>query len=863
MICPKCDFDNTSDSSFCSKCGTQLPATKPSRESDSRTETFPIPIKEITRGSSIAGRYEVIEELGSGGMGRVYKVYDKKVKEIIALKLIKPEIAIKEKTTERFSNELRLARKISHRNVCRMFDLSEEEGISYITMEYVSGEDLKSMIRMMGQLSAGQAVFLGKQICEGLTEAHRLGVVHRDLKPKNIMLDKEGNAKIMDFGIACSLDVGGITESEVMIGTAEYMSPEQVEGKEVDHRSDIYSFGITLYEMVTGKVPFEGDRALAVALKQKTEIPRDPMELNTQIPEALSLLILKCMEKDKEKRYQDADEVLLELSKIEEAIPSKERTLPRRKPTTSKEITVKLSVRKIFIPVFSVIALVVLAILIWNPFGREEIAFLPQGKHQLAILYFGNNTGDESLDHWRRAISDLLITDFTQSKYFSVLSPDSLFYILDKLDLLEAKSYSSEDLKKVADRCRATHVLWGNYNKAGDAIRVIYTLQEAKNGELINSEWVEGAGEERMFSLVDELTRMIKVNFQLTEAEIVADTDEALEKITQSSPKAYKYFQLGRHLVRRYAAYNKEEDFQNGVKMYEKAIQIDPRYALAYCGLGDTYETRLVRTRNSEDRDVMHKNFELAYKINPNLAETNAGMGWSFFYRKDLDQAYQFFKKSLALGPNSASINFNAGSFLRSIGLFHQAIIYYSRAIEQDFLSMVSHRNRSNCLMYIGQFKEAALRIKEALDIEPDNIRLHLNYARQLIMMKKLDEAEKVLSTTEEIEPGNSSIQSYRAWILAAKGEKEKALELIEGIPPHFYLVTMIYSALGMKDVAIENIEKGINIGFQETSDYLYSYPILVGFPYYDNLRGDHRFEEIVKREKKKYEEKLKKYGNL
>ena len=215
----------------------------------------------------------MIEELGKGGLGRVYKVFDKKIKEKVALKLLRPEISSDEETVERFSNELKYARKIIHKNVCRMFDLGEEAGTHYITMEYVSGEDLKSMIRMMGRLSPGQAVSITRQVCEGLEEAHKLGVVHRDLKPQNIMIDREGNARIMDFGIARSLKAKGITDGGIIIGTPEYMSPEQVDGKEIDQRADIYALGVILYEMLTGKVPFEGDAPLSIAVKHKTEMP--------------------------------------------------------------------------------------------------------------------------------------------------------------------------------------------------------------------------------------------------------------------------------------------------------------------------------------------------------------------------------------------------------------------------------------------------------------------------------------------------------------------------------------------------------------------------------------------------------------
>ncbi len=370
MICPKCQFENPPGSGFCNRCGTQI---SPSTDIPySKTETVQQPKEELTIGSTFAGRYQIIEELGKGGMGNVYKVLDKELGEKVALKLLKPEIAADHRIIERFRNEIKFARKITHKNVCRMFDLSKAERAPYITMEYVSGEDLKSTLRRVGPLSEGKAIYIARQVCEGLIEAHKLGVVHRDLKPQNIMIDKQGHPRIMDFGIARSMKGEGITTSGMMIGTPEYMSPEQVEGKEADQRADIYAMGVILYEMVTGTTPFKGDTALSVAIKHTREKPRNPREINDRISIELSRLILKCLEKDRFKRYQSVQELLDVLNRIAEGFPTTDKVLPDR-PSTSRAFQGKPGLKKALIAVFAVLALIIAAVLAWRFTSLPEI----------------------------------------------------------------------------------------------------------------------------------------------------------------------------------------------------------------------------------------------------------------------------------------------------------------------------------------------------------------------------------------------------------------------------------------------------------------------------------------------------------
>jgi serine/threonine protein kinase len=456
--CPRCDFNNPDDTLYCGKCAAPL---RPSQDIDI-TETIEAPKEELTTGSTFAGRYQIIEELGRGGMGRVYKATDTKINEKVALKLIKPEIASDKKTLERFGNELRIARKIVHKNVGRMYDINEEKGAHYITMEYVSGQDLKGFIRQSRQMGVGTAISIIKQVCEGLSEAHKIGVIHRDLKPSNILIDREGNVRIMDFGIARSLKEKGITGAGVIIGTPEYMSPEQAEAKGVDRRSDIYSLGVILYEMLTGRVPFEGDTALSIAMKHKGEAPIDPKEYNAQIPDDLSKLILKCLEKDKGGRFQSAGEIQSELENIEKGIPTADRAILRRKPLTSKEITVTFGLKKLLVPALVIAGVVIFIVIILQLLPQKEAPAPELDQASIAVLPFIDLSSQKDQE---------ILCDGMTAEIITKLSGIQGWKVMNTASVMRYKN-TERDVKDIGQELDVSTILLGSVRKEADDLRV-------------------------------------------------------------------------------------------------------------------------------------------------------------------------------------------------------------------------------------------------------------------------------------------------------------------------------------------------------------------------------------------------------
>ncbi len=771
MKCPKCQHDNPANTRYCGSCG--LPLFSQNNIPLAKTMTLETPVLELERGTVFAERYEIIEELGKGGMGRVYRVLDKKINEEVALKLIKPEIA-DSKTIERFGNELKMARKISHKNVCRMYHISEESGTHYITMEYVPGETLKGMIRMTKQLSVGTAVNIAKQVCEGLSEAHRHGVVHRDLKPQNIMIDKQGNARIMDFGIARSLESDGTTRPGVMIGTPEYMSPEQTEFREVDQRSDIYSLGIILFEMLTGRIPFEGETPISIAMKHKSQKPPHPAKFNTQIPEHLSRIILTCLEKDRETRYQSADQLLAELKETEEGLPTTERVIPKRKSITEKEITVSFKPRKALVPLLGILALVVIAAIVWRFLPKQEEVLPPlTDKPSLIVMYFKNNTGEESLDHWKTALTDLLITDLSQSKLIRVVSGEVLYNILDRLNQLEAAVYSSEVLGEVASRGRADRILVGNYTKAGDTFRINTTLQDGRTGELIGSESVEGVGERSFYTMVDELTRRIKSHFELTEEEITADIDSRIEKITTSSPEAYKLYSEAR-------TYHMQADYWRSIGTMQKALDIDPDFPMAWRSVAMAFNNL---GRKPAKLDAITKAFELRDKVSEReryIIEADYYKSWE----KSYGEAMQSYRKLLDLYPDDSIGNTNLGILYFELEEWDKAIAHYRTSIKNNADDRLASWNLIDTYMAMGLYEKADQEIERYLQRNPDNVAFLLKQASVYQYQGKYDlsrsNLEKCLSLNPDIQ---HTYNVMTGDIHLLKGELELAQRQYEKMP--------------------------------------------------------------------------------
>jgi len=735
--CPKCKFENPEQTAFCGKCGTQFEAEAVF------TRTLETSTEELTTGSTFAGRYQIIEELGKGGMGKVYKVLDKEVNAKMALKLIRPEIAADERTIERFRNELKIAREVSHKNVCRMYDLNKDRGTYYITMEYVSGGDLKTFIRRAAPLSTARAISIAKQICDGLAEAHSSGIVHRDLKPNNIMIDDDGNIRIMDFGIARSVKGKGITGAGVMIGTPEYMSPEQVEAKDIDLRSDIYSLGVILYEMTTGRLPFEADSPFAVGIKHKSEVPKEPKQLNTQMPEDLNRLIMRCLEKEKESRYQSAGEVLSHLDLIDKGLPSTEKVIPKKVPLTSKEITVTFGLKKLYVPILAVAALAVLVfvIVLLLP-AKKEIA-APKIEDSVAVISFENLTGEERFDVYRRSIPNLLITNLENAGFSYVVSWERMRDLLKQMGKADAEFIDSDLGFEVCRREGIEALVTGSLNKAGDMFAIDLRILDTETKKHIKTATSRGQGEQSIIiNQIDDLSREIAEGIGIA-AQRIDDAKLHIADVTTNSIEAYNYYLKG------------EEE---SAKLYlddarqslERAVEIDPTFASAYLSLTWIYdmlensqakEESIVKAKTYSEKAtekermaidaiftiVSEKDFKKGIELQelftekyPKEKQGHFWLGAISYASGANEKAIEALKKALALDPEyGEALNILAYNYADTDD-YETALEYFEKYAAVSPGDANPLDSMAELFLMMGRLDESIAKYKEALAVKPD-----------------------------------------------------------------------------------------------------------------------------------------------
>ena len=776
MKCPTCQAENPETKQFCGDCGTQLPP--PEGHPPLMTETLQTPVRELTTGSTFAGRYQVIEELGHGGMGRVYKVQDTKIGEKIALKLIRPEAGLDKKSLERFSNELKLARKIRHKNVCQMFDLGEDQGTRYITMEYVHGEDLKQLIRKVGRLSPGQSVGIAQQVCDGLEEAHKLGVVHRDLKPQNIMVDEDGKARIMDFGIARSLTGKSMTGAGVLIGTPEYMSPEQVEGKEVDQRSDIYSLGVILYEMVTGRLPFVGETPLSVAHKQKYEVPEDPKKLNAQVSDDLARVILRCLAKDEGKRFQSAAELGTELGRIEEGLPTTDRLVADRKTATSREITLKFTPKKFAIPAVGLIILVAIGILLWHPSPHKPV--VSSGKPSLAVLPFENYSGDASLENWRYGFPELLNTGLSASKYLKVLRQDEVNGVLKKLNLSEGKALTSDNIKKIAQEAEVTSLLKASFVKAGANLIITAALVSGQTGETQATLSMKAQSIEKILGGgLDGLVKEIKQGLNITQEQMASDIDVEIGKVMTRNPEALKYYVEGErfHLDLKYG---------EAIVSLNKAVELDPEFAMAYRLLGVVYGNP------GKKKESYEKAFRLKDRMPPREYYILQGQYYEMS-EANCPKAIEMYKKVLDIYPDDYLGNhLLATTYANCLGELKLANEQWSRLLKSRPRDLLIHVDVAQTYSLLGEYEKATQTLKEFVTNNPRDDGGHYYLGKFYLMQRRfdlafqeLDQAITICSDKTKYGEATGDIsyfkddleeatRSYQTWLDNTKSDRDK-----------------------------------------------------------------------------------------
>jgi serine/threonine-protein kinase len=768
--------------------------------------------------------YKILEKLGGGGMGVVYTAEDTKLHRMVALKFLPPELTRDEEAKQRFIHEAQAASSLQHHNICTIHDIDEtEDGQMFICMDSYEGETLKEKITK-GPLKIDETINIAIQIAEGLQSAHEHGIIHRDIKPANIFITKDGEVKILDFGLAKLTGRSVITKMGSTVGTIAYMSPEQTRGEDIDVRTDIWSSGVVLYEMITGHLPFKGDYEQAVIYSILNEDPKTIVSIRQDVPPSLQHMVSKTLEKNLNNRYQNMQEFLHDL-----------KTLPSFIGPSNKKEHRQFKLKTVFIPLMLLIAiLMAVNLFLHSKKPGSETVPASKWKNSIAVLPFEDMSPQKDQEYFCDGMTEELINRLSNIKELKVPARTSAFFFKGK----------AQNIQEVGQKLKVNTVLEGSVRRAGNTLRITAQLINIADGYHLWSETYDRQLQD-VFALQDEISLAIIHKLKI---ELLGEVRDRVVKRHTDNTEAYDSYIRGIWLCNNKAT---EEEWRKAILLFERAIEIDPDFSLAYVGLAFVHLELSLWHFVSTDEALpkAKKALEQALKIDPDLPEA---LTWSGLIKSRFEYNWPGgetdTKKALELNPNYAFAHLNFTMNLLHDGRIEMALRESLLAVELDPLSGNQQTSYAYLLYLARKYNNALEQCKKMLEFDPEYSYAQATIGLCYVQKLQFPEAIAALQKAVVLSGNQTEVLSYVAYAHAVSGNPGKAHEMLgeldklsKRIYVSKYYLACIQAALGDKDKAFKSLESAYR---ERDADLVF----LKFDPKFDVLHSDPRFAMILKK---------------